>query len=345
MLQMIFTFLCFATVGLAGSATSPFTFTITADSHLDTNTDRALYQRTLGKVAAEKPVFHMDLGDTFMTDKHATREDAAKQYAEQRRYFDLLGVPVHLVPGNHDGESGRYLDGTTNNLAAWSRMMRLRYFPDPLCVSNRNYYAWEHGNALFIVLDPYWDTPRLRREDNNWKITLGSEQYQWLQHTLEWSKAKFKFVFIHNLVGGLDRQGRGGAEVAPYYEWGGRNADGSDGFAQNRSGWLMPIHSLLAKHHVNIVFHGHDHLYARQDLDGMVYQEVPQPGDPRGGTRSAAEYGYKHGVILGSSGYLRVTVTPDRVTVNYVRVTPPQPEEGNRAVLPESYNYTINSKH
>ena len=30
----------------------------------------------------------------------------------------------------------------------------------------------------------------------------------------------------------------------------------------------------------SIVFHGHDHLYARQDLDGIVYQEVPQPGTP-----------------------------------------------------------------
>jgi hypothetical protein len=318
-----------------------FLFTITADPHLDTNTDRDLYQRTLNKAAADKPVFHMDLGDTFMTDKHATREDAAKQYADQRRYLDILGVQVHLVPGNHDGESGRYLDGTTNNLAAWSRMMRLRYFPDPLSVSNRNYYAWEHGNALFIVLDPYWYTPRLRREDNNWKITLGSEQYQWLQHTLEGSKARFKFVFIHNLVGGLDRQGRGGVEAAPYYEWGGRNADGSDGFAQNRPDWPMPIHPLLVKHHVNIVFHGHDHLYARQELDGIVYQEVPQPADPRGGTRSAVQYGYKSGVILGSSGYLKVMVASDKVTVDYVRMTVPQPEEGNGEALTAPCRYTI----
>ncbi|MCY2952886.1 MAG: hypothetical protein NTU53_13060 [Planctomycetota bacterium] len=44
----------------------------------------------------------------------------------------------------------------------------------------------------------------------------------------------------------------------------------------------MPIRQLLVQNHVNIAFQGHEHLYAKQDLDGIVYQEVPQPGDPRG---------------------------------------------------------------
>ena len=298
---------------------SQFTFTITADSHLDDHTDLAVYQRTLAIAAADKPAFHIDLGDTFMTEKHATREAAAKQYLDQRRYFDLLRVPVHLVVGNHDGESGRFLDGTTNNLAVWSRSMRLRYFPEPLAAEGRNYYSWQHSNALFVVLDPYWNTPRLRRDDDNWKCTLGAEQYRWLQRTLESSHTMFKFIFIHQLVGGVDRQGRGGVEVAPFFEWGGKNLDGTDGFKQHRPDWPMSIHQLLVQHRVNIVFHGHDHLYAKQDLDGIVYQEVPQPGDPKGSTRSAAEYGYKSGVLLGSPGYLRVAVFENQAKVEYVR--------------------------
>ena len=181
-----------------------FTFTITADPHLDDHTDRALYERTLNNAAADKPVFHIDLGDTFMTEKYTNRAAAAQQYLDQRRYFDLLGVPVHLVAGNHDGEGGRYLDGTRNNLAIWSRAMRLRYFPG----QERNYYSWEHGNSLFVVLDPYWFTPRQRRDDDNWVRTLGKAQYDWLKKTLETSKATFKFVFIHQLVGGLDRRAR-----------------------------------------------------------------------------------------------------------------------------------------
>ena len=69
---------------------------------------------------------------------------------------------------------------------------------------------------------------------------------------------------------------------------------------------------------MNAVFHGHDHLFAKEELDGIIYQEVPQPGHPSGGTRSAEECGYG-GVILGSSGHLRVTVEADHATVDYVR--------------------------
>ncbi len=298
----------------SGWGQSQFIFTVTADSHLDEHTDLALYQQTLKNAAADKPVFHIDLGDTFMSEKHESREAAAKQYADQRRYFDLLRCPVYLVIGNHDGEGGRYLDGTTNNLAMWSRSMRLRYFPNPLAKDGRNYYAWQHGNALFVVLDPYWFTPRQRRAGDNWTRTLGREQYDWLKKTLETSTARFKFVFIHQLVGGLERAGRGGVEAAGLFEWGGKE------FKQKRPGWPMPIHQLLVSNKVNIVFHGHDHLYAKQDLDGIVYQEVPQPGDPKGSTRSAAEYGYKSGVILGGSGHLRVRVSTSQAAVEYVRV-------------------------
>jgi hypothetical protein len=37
----------------------------------------------------------------------------------------------------------------------------------------------------------------------------------------------------------------------------------------------MPIHQLLLENHVTTVFHGHDHLFAKQELDGIIYQEVP----------------------------------------------------------------------
>ena len=67
--------------------TDSFIFTVTADSHLDGNTDAALYQRTLANVKADAPDFHIDLGDTFMTGKHESRENAAQQYRAQRIYF------------------------------------------------------------------------------------------------------------------------------------------------------------------------------------------------------------------------------------------------------------------
>jgi hypothetical protein len=322
---------------------STFTFTLTADSHLDEQTDPALYQRTLANALADGPDFHIDLGDTFMTEKHASRAEAAKQYLAQRYYFGQLcpSAPLFLALGNHDGESPRGRGGDADSLAVWSNLIRKRYFPNPVpdgfYTGNatkhpaasllQDYYAWEWGDALFVVLDPFWFGIKQHGQNDSWNRTLGAEQYQWLKRTLENSRARFKFVFIHHLVGGLDNQCRGGVEVAPFYEWGGRNTDGSEGFSKNRPGWPMPIHQLLVQNHVSIVFHGHDHFYAKQDLEGVVYQEVPQPGYPgRGGVpRTAAEYGYKQGTILAGSGHVRVTVSPGNVTVDYLKSSPVTP--------------------
>lgn len=48
--------------------------------------------------------------------------------------------------------------------------------------------------------------------------------------------------------------------------------------------------------------------------------KVPKPGAPQNGsTRSAAEYGYKSVVLLGSPGCLRVAVLENQAKVEYVR--------------------------
>jgi len=327
---------------------SPFTFTIQADSHLDERTDTALYTNTLRNALADAPDFHIDLGDTFMGEKvRALGEPIAPMYLAQRYYFGLLcpSAPLFFVTGNHDGE--------ISNNDPEAVALRRKYVPGPLpngfysgneTDPQGNYYAWTWGDALFIVLDPFtYTTDRIGTTDDNWNRTLGETQYRWLQRTLESSHAALKFVFIHHLVGGLDKNGRGGAEAAPYFEWGGRSLDGSEQFAARRPGWGLPIHQLLVKHGVSIVFHGHDHFYARQELDGIVYQECPQPGWV-GGERvnQAADYGYRSGQIMASSGHLRVQVAAENVTVSYVRsylrtdqtVGHQNGETGDRYVLP-----------
>ena len=339
----------------------PFVFTVVADSHLDEHTDQVIYQRTLADVRADAPDFHVDLGDTYMTEKHSNRAAATQQYLAQRYYLGSLGksAPLFFVIGNHDGESPHDRGGDTDSLAVWANLMRKNFFPNPFTDDFysgnsiphpkagllEDYYAWEWGDALFVELDPFWFTSPSRGRGDNWSRSLGLEQYRWLQHTLKASHAMFKFVFIHHLVGGLDNQSRGGAEAAPLYEWGGRNADGTDGFRQNRPDWPMPIHQLLVQHGVSIVFHGHDHFYAKQELDGIVYQECPQPGYPGNGQapRSAADYGYTHGTILGSPGHLRVSVAPDRATVEYVRTSLPAAPLGIHPPAAVAHRYTISA--
>ena len=337
---------------------STFIFTVQADSHLDENSDLDTYRRTLANVLADTPDFHIDLGDTFMCEKYsgpltATQTMAPDQatvnarYVYERANFGLVShsAPLFLVNGNHEGELGWLANGTAQNLAVWTSQARQQYFQNPVPDSfysgdtlnepfvgeRASWYAWQWGDALFIVLDPYWNT-KTKTNTDGWVYTLGERQYKWLESTLSMSAAKFKFVFLHNLVGGLDGQMRGGVEAAPYFEWGGRNLDGTMAFAQKRPGWSLPIHALLVRHGVTAVFHGHDHLYAKQELDGIVYQEVPQPSarNFQSGAVLATEYHYGVGTILSSSGHLRVTVNPSQVTAQYVRAWLPKQETAQR---------------
>ena len=328
---------------------SPFVFTIQSDSHLDQGTRGSLYERTLANALADKTDFHVDIGDTFMTDKYEKHKDSLPQYIAQRYYFGLLSrsAPLFLVLGNHDGERMDRLDGTAESMPVWSNLTRKKYFPTPYpdgfytgskaevkhAGRLENYYAFEWGDALIIALDPFWTTPRIPRSKagGNWDRTLGKEQYDWLVKTLAESKAKHKFVFIHHLVGGLDESARGGSEAAILYEWGGKSKDGKDEFKLKRPGWPMPIHQLLVKHKVAIVFHGHDHFFAHQELDGIAYVMAPQPGHPGfDRLRNAEEYGYIRGDFLSPAGHVRVSVSPDKATVDYVRSYLPSAETANR---------------
>ena len=104
------------------------------------------------------------------------------------------------------------------------------------------------------------------------------------------------------------------------YEWGGQNLDGTPGFEFHRPGWGKPVHQLLAEAGASVVFHGHDHVFVKQELDGIVYQECPRPNFPRyTDVSNAARYGYVQGLILPNSGHLRVSVARDRLSVDYVR--------------------------
>ncbi len=348
--------------------TSSFRFTVQADSHLDENTSGDVYLSTLRNALRDRSDFHIALGDTFMTGKYVRPELAEPQYLAQRYYLGSLchSTPLFFCLGNHDGESSKGGKGKNkgggknrardnqkdleNPTRNWSVDARKKYIPNPFpnlketkpfysgneaIVDNvgqvEDYYAWHWGNSLFVVLDPFWYSGgQSRTEGDHWHQTLGDQQYRWLENTLGASKAKFKFVFIHHLIGGADRNNRGGVHSAPFFEWGGNELDGTNTFSKNRPKWELPIHDLLVQNKVSVVFHGHDHLYAKEELDGIVYQAVPQPGHPRfGNVRSAEEYGYR-GEVISSSGHLRISVSSDSARIDYVRSYLPKDETGQR---------------
>jgi hypothetical protein len=343
---------------------SSFCFVVQADSHLDEQSSIELYKTTLANELSEKPDFVIDLGDTSMADKLDVKNNTNIQtrYLIQRGLFGLIthSVPLYLVLGNHDGEAGWEFNGKENTLAILSTKDRKAYFPNPepdsfytssgtinkFIERQPNYYAWTWGDALFIVLDPYGFTDKKPGKSiDNWGWTLGDKQYNWFKDALEKSNAKFKFIFCQQLVGGGVTEGRGGIEFAKYYEMGGFNKDGTWGFDKKRPGWEKPIHKLMADANVTVFFHGHDHFFAKQQLESVIYQLVPQPSHTNLKNAGQAEsYGYTSGDILPNSGHLRVTVSESKVTVDYVRSYLAENETGNRKNGQVDYSYIIQSK-
>ena len=171
-----------------------------------------------------------------------------------------------------------------------------------------------------------------------WAITLGEAQYRWLQKTLQESKAKYKFIFSHHVLG----TGRGAVEMADLYEWGGHNANGEWAFDQKRPGWELPIHQLMVKNGVSVFFQGHDHIFVRQEKDGIIYQETPSPADPNNGTEAQSfRSSYKTGDYLPAAGHLRVSVSPENAKVEYVRAWMPSDVSAGHKQGEVSFAYTV----
>ncbi len=332
-----------------------FTFAVEADPHLDSNSDTAAFSLSLKNIRLANPDFLIDLGDIFMSEKQPVinQQTITDRHILYRSFFDKVcpSVPLYLVLGNHEGELGWLLDGTANSLPVMASNTRKLYYPNPFPNSfysgdtkaenyvglRGNYYAWEWGNALFVVLDPFWYTT----VKPGWGWTLGVEQYNWFKSVLTTSKATYKFVFCHNLVGGNGNDARGGTEFANLFEMGGYNTDGTWGFDTFRPGWGKPIHTLMKENNVTIFFHGHDHFYGKQDKDGVVYQEVPQPSNRSLTNISATDYGYVEGVLMPGRGYIKVTVSGIDAKVEYIGTYLPSEENASQKNMGVKATYTI----
>ncbi|MDH4136050.1 MAG: metallophosphoesterase [Anaerolineae bacterium] len=356
----------------ARAAGNTFTFTITSDSHVNIVMGSATtWTNTCNDVAADDPDFHIDLGDTVAMRSVDPGDVAGAEaaYEYQLPFFNIFSAssPVFLVPGNHEQKEGWHVDGTPNDtgppedsLPVIGTNAQKKYFPMPFPDAfytgdsstlsyldgdqlRENYYAWAWGDALFVVIDPFWYTttkPYVNDigggETNGtgsgdaWSWTLGQTQFDWLKTTLTNSTAAYKFVFTHQLLtdASLTSQedyGHAGANHAHMVEWGGNNEapdDSTWAWDTRRAGWGSdPIHDMMVDAGVSAVFHGHDHQYAYEQRDGVVYQAIPAAGWGSGGSgfgMYTTDDGYTI-QALSNCGHLRVTVGPSETTVEYLR--------------------------
>ncbi len=357
---------------------SSFSFAVEADPHLDTNCIPASLTLSMQNMLAKNIDFMVDLGDNFLSEKYVLfpgsqnlipnyRDTIEARTVLYRQYFGALchSAPLFITLGNHEGELGWKLNGTDSSMPVVASNLRKKYYPNPYPNSfysgndsaeafvglREDYYAWEWGDALFIVIDPYWFTKATQHA--GWAWTLGSRQYNWFRNTIRNSTAKFKFIFCHQLVGGnpVGSDARGGTEFADLFENGGRSADSTWDFDSARTHWEQPIHALMVENKANIYFHGHDHFYGKQEKDGIIYQEVPQPSaknvkafkDTTTAYPFTSSYGYKNasGTILHNRGFLLVTVNSDSVKVDYVKTYLPSEETSSLHNMDVAHSYVI----
>ena len=374
-----------------------FVFTIQSDSHFgqyggQTADEVALYEVTIQNVIDDNPDFHIDLGDTFAMDPSPlgtgmTESEADAAYYIQRPYLAPLthSVPFYFVLGNHENEEGWNFDDTytppDQSLAIVGMKYRKLYYPNPIPndfytgntdpldepiggdTNREDYWAWEWGDALFLVIDPFHYSMTWPNDEgtgyggegqdgeasgDRWDWSLGIDQYLWFKNVLETSTAKYKFVFSHHVTGGATQYGRGGQLAAPYFEWGGYNIDDTWGWDDERSSiddrWDVPVHQLMVDNGVDIYFHGHDHIYAYEEVDGIAYVEVAKPDDA-GYDWEPYGYGYNEDLypdaieILPNSGYMRVSVSPEQVLVEYVRSY--LPGDGENGMVAHSFTVPL----
>ncbi len=299
-----------------------FSFALIADTHVPPPVAEApqrdqierTYRAVMGDIAdLERPDFIINLGDMLDFNLYGFNapppsEDVARDaYMNYRTLMGpLLGQVAHFpVIGNWDGETGCFGPDVIQR----SLSQRLRYMPAPGSTTypeggsaDEDYYAFQWGDALFIVLNVMSYTPTCPEQTGkpeDW--TLGAAQFAWLEKTLAEATSKWRFIMIHHVVGG-----------AAANDW-----DSSYGRGGGQSAYVGEqalIHQMMLQAGVQIFFYGHDHAFTDMVVDGIHYTLPGSAGAPW--KFDISETGYENS--WPESGYSRVHVSSKEVSVEFI---------------------------
>ncbi|MCD9876638.1 purple acid phosphatase family protein [Streptomyces guryensis] len=204
-------------------------------------------------ILRQNPAFHLHAGDICYADTNGRGE---KSDGYDPAFWDLFlkqnepvarSVPWMVTTGNHDMEAWYSPEGYGGQLARWS-------LPDSGFDARTapGVYAFTYGNVGFVALDA---------NDVSYEIPAnfgytGGRQTKWLDQKLAELRAAngvdFIVVFFHHCAYST-------------------STHASDGGV--RAQWLP----LFARHQVDLVINGHNHVYERTDAirNGEVGRPVP----------------------------------------------------------------------
>jgi 3',5'-cyclic AMP phosphodiesterase CpdA len=241
-----------------------------------------LWQRTLKTSYARNPdvAFMMNIGDLV---------DIGLSYDQWNDWFQagqgvINTIPVMPVMGNHETYT-----------IEWKIAQPLLYTGFFRLPSNGpknlagKVYSFDYGNVHFSILDSQL------QEEAEWIPEMLTSQQEWLEKDLASTKKRWKLVFIHRPV---------------------HHNRPSDGDEDLRDAFTP----LFERYHVDVVFSGHDHVYARsypmvgdkwmdEKGDGPVYITTGRSGKKTFGRALRKNWNAVYYNPMEQPNYLTVAVS------------------------------------
>jgi hypothetical protein len=150
----------------------------------------------------------------------------------------------------------------------------IRYFPYPYTKTFD--WSFDYGPAHFVVIDLYSG------------VGENSARWQWLRDDLAASTKKWKFILLHEP----------GWSAGPH---------------EGNTAVREIIHPIAVRNGVSVIFAGHNHYYARAQVDGITYLTIGGGG----GALYDPEYGWPFIVKkFKANHYLRIEITGNTLTVS-----------------------------
>ena len=211
-------------------------------------------------LATNKPEFLFFLGDLCNQGGKNTCLDDWKSVMKP-----LLGmapkIPYFVTIGNHELYKTKKEPSNTPWVLQEEFRANLNGPPDPLFYADRQHpagmdnlaFSFRKGNSLFIILDAYDVSPRMKTIMPPQVGYFSDAQFDWLKTVLEKNKSiKHKFVFAH---------------VPILIPTGG--CSGMNNACRN----FKKIDDLLDQYKADTFFAGHDHLFAIKNCLGACPQK------------------------------------------------------------------------
>jgi hypothetical protein len=261
-----------------------FTFVISGDNgpHDNEKPQPEVFTRLVKYMKQENPVFYISTGDLIMgnTDNENVIERQFDDYLKAKSELDVLNF---VAPGNHDvanNTSRKYflkwiLEPALNNAGSSGIKINASLQSNELSGFNLQetadsevqmentstktgfYYYLEYKGVYLIILNAY--------EKGYWGLIKNDELF-WLGQLLDKLKDKPVFIFMH----------------PPPYSVLNPDCitDGSLHVAFSSKENQEQVRALFAQFKVDGVFNGHEHLYNKQEHDGVVYIITGGSGSP-----------------------------------------------------------------